>query len=139
VIDAKMDWQGDKALTFVKKLSWDGIRRAAHYFWERLQDALNVPNSGVRTKGRDGKQRTIYPSPSKPGEPPRVRTAFLRKNTIEEFDEKNMVARIGVTSNAKYGLWLELGTIRMKARPFLLATLNKFMSQIRTLASSGEA
>lgn len=137
MIQTKLHWNGNEAHKFVVSAGWDGIRRAAHRYWEVLVQVLNVPNSGVRTKGRSGKSHTVYPNPSRPGEPPHKRTGFLQRNVKEEFDAPNLTARVGVTVNARYGLFLELGTKRMAARPWLLATLRNCWGQLTALARSG--
>ena len=38
--------------------------------------------------------------------------------------------RVGLVANAIYGLFLDLGTIKMEARPWLLATLQRFHEPI---------
>ncbi len=76
---------------------------------------------------------TAYPSPSKPGEPPRKRTGWLARNVTYEVDGKNGVARVGLTANARYGIYLELGTSRMAARPWLLVTARKLAPQLEAI------
>jgi hypothetical protein len=107
MISAKLQWRGDEALAF---------------FWQACVQTLNVSNPRP------------YDTPSKPGEPPRKRTGWLQRNVLYELDEKTLSGRVGITRNARYGLYLELGTRRMAARPWLLATLQKVEKQLNAIA-----
>jgi hypothetical protein len=131
-------WNGNGAMDAIRALVWEGIRRATLFYWDRLQSELNVPNTGERRKrvvntsqGKIGSTYTVYPNPSKPGEPPRKRTGNLQRNVMYELDEASLKSRVGITPNAIYGLFLELGTIYMLARPWLMATLRKYRQQIQ--------
>ena len=114
MIQANINWFGDEAEKAVLRAGWEGVRRAAHYFWERLRDVLNKSNPGQQVRGggrgKGGKSFTVYPSPSKPGEPPRLRSGYLRSNVLEQYDEAAMEAVVGLGANARYGLVLELGS-----------------------------
>ena len=107
------------------------VLRAAVYYHTKVLEALNKPNSGVTVKG---KRR--YLSPSLPGEPPRKRTGWLQRNVLYEVNQKAGTVRVGVTQNAKYGLYLELGTRRMQARPWLLSTLRQLLPVLQVLMRS---
>ncbi len=56
---------------------------------------------------------------SKPGQPPRRQTGFLHDNI--EVQKKNLTLQVRVP---QYGIWLETGTGRMAARPYILKTIN---------------
>ena len=138
MIQSRLTWNGDDCQRQVIEASWEGLVYATNYYLDRLRDALNVSNPGVRMKRKRGKgSYTIYPTPSKPGEPPRARTGYLKKNVMAEYDESILTTRVGVSVSAIYGLFLELGTKFVAARPWLLATLEKFLPQIRELAVGG--
>ena len=109
----------------VWEAGWEGIRRATVYFWTLLQTAIGVSNPRP------------YLTPSLPGEPPRKRTGFLQANVLFELDKAGLKSRTGVSTNARYGLFLELGTKRgLLPRPWLLATLEKFFPEIKAQAES---
>lgn len=112
-----------------------GLIRAAVYYWTRCKTAVSVPNSGV--PGPSG--RTVYPDPSKPGEPPRLRTGFGRDNIVWESNDSQSDprVRVGSTKNGIYMIYLELGTRRIAPRPWLVATLLKFKQAIGQLAVTG--
>ena len=57
--------------------------------------------------------------PSKPGEPPRKRTGTLQKSVAHAIrvEPDAVVARVGTA--VRYGYYLEFGTRKMAARPWL--------------------
>ena len=139
MITTRLEWEGDQRAGEVELITRAMIQRATVFLWTKIVEALNVPNTGVRKKHRSKKTKsgraasyTVYPHPSKPGEAPRKRTGWLQRNLKWEVDEEG-VGRVGVVANAKYGLYLELGTSRMKPRPFLLATLQAHFSAVQAL------
>lgn len=134
MIKVTYSWNGQAEEEAVLKAGWEKIRRAAHYFWDRVHDELNVPNTG-KSVGKKGHRHTVYPNPSKPGEPPRKRTGWLQRHVLEQYDQNKLEAIVGLATAAIYGLFLELGTRRMRARPWLLATLKKYWGQMQAIAS----
>lgn len=103
----------------------EGLAQATQYYHSQLKIVVNKPNTGTRVKGRNGKQRTIYNNSSKPGEAPHKRTGFGQRGIVREIDRKSLIARVGVTANAIYMYFLELGTKHIARRPWLMATLKK--------------
>ena len=77
--------------------------------------------------------------PSAPGEPPHVDTGFLKSSIL--------AGRMGATNaevsvGAEYGIFLEYGTTKMAARPFLLPAVRRHEAEFveackRMLASLG--
>ena len=57
--------------------------------------------------------------PSAPGEPPHVDTGTLRKSIFSEVHGDEII----VGSTAKHSVYLEVGTSRMAARPFMKKSL----------------
>lgn len=131
----RLTWNGEQIQITLIARAWEGIARATVYLHTELQKALSVPNTGVSVRGKGRKSRTIYPHPSRPGEPPRLRTGWLRSHVVYELDRQALRSRVGLARNALYGLYLELGTRRMAARPWLLATLDAHLATLRTLAA----
>lgn len=117
---ASMD---DGILTRLREAHVRGLLRAVAHLHSRILQVLNVPNTGTRVRRSRGRgSYTAYLNPSKPGEPPRKRTGWLQRNVVYDVDKQRLSARVGLTVNAKYGIYLELGTSRMHPRPWLLAT-----------------
>jgi HK97 gp10 family phage protein len=141
MIECKMTWEGDKALVALKGVAWERLQRIAVFFWQAVVLALNVSNPRVPKKrtrntsgGPKGSVYATYPTPSLPDEPPRKRTGWLQRNVLYELDKEKMEAKAGITVNALYGAFLELGTRKMAARPFLKSTLEKTMPQLKAIA-----
>lgn len=75
-----------------------------------------------------------YTTPSALGDPPRKRTGWLQRHVLFEFGPGGLSARVGVAMSARYGLYLELGTRKMKPRPWLVSTLKAEMPRLKQLA-----
>jgi len=73
--------------------------------------------------GRTYRRRGVTHVASAPGAAPAVDTGRLRASITYELgqDGRGLVARIG--TNVKYAAYLELGTRRMRPRPFLRPAL----------------
>ena len=122
MMKARLTWN-DPAGVQVVALAWDRLKAAVVTYHTLLLATLNVANPRP------------YTTPSRPGEPPRKRTGWLQSHTLYEFDEETHTGRVGVARNALYGIFLELGTRLMKARPWLLATLKKNFDKIAAIAA----
>ena len=101
--------------------------------------AANLTRAAIALKGdikrslRIGNKRGV--TPSAPGEPPRRRTGRLSGSIAHEVDRQQLVARVG--TNVLYGKFLELGTVKMAARPFIRPSLARMRSTIgRILAEN---
>lgn len=140
---AVLTWRGDKFNQQLRSATTVGLQRATVFYHQHCRMAVSKPNSGQRvkvrrkTKGGNKRSRTIYPNPSKPGEPPRLRTGFGQRHILVEFDKSVPAGRVGIAQNAIYMFYLEVGTRRIRRRPWLLATLMKFQEQIGRLAATG--
>jgi len=71
--------------------------------------------------------------PSKPGEPPkRVEGSLLKSIATEvEVKGKRIIGRVG--TNISYAPFLELGTTRIRQRPFLRPALKRSKSAIKKI------
>ena len=129
----------------IQESSFNAIARAAKYLQVQLRLVLNGANPLVRVKLKGGPNkgrrigRYLPQNSSKPGEPPRKRTGFLQKSVEVELDKERMTARVGIGENAIYGLFLELGTVRMRPRPWLKVTVTKLLPELKALLASEES
>ncbi len=127
----------------LERMTANGLSAGTQYYHTQLKLAVSVSNPGQkvkvkrRRKGGNKRTRTIYPSPSKPGEPPRTRTTFGRSQIKREIDRKNLAARVGITEAGIYMAYLDLGTKHIARRPFFMSTLTKHKSIIARLFTSG--
>ena len=147
----KLKWRGAELERRLKKATADGIVRAGTFYHSKCREAVSKPNTGVRrrykdqsnesksereSKGRNKTSYTIYPNPSRPGEPPRLRTGFGQRNIVVNHDRQKITTRVGVTKNGIYMIFLELGTQRVARRPWLVKTLRDNQRIIGRLATS---
>ncbi len=77
-------------------------------------------------------------SPSKPGSPPGVRTGVLRMSwqpTVEGVSRgtKSVTLSPTIRSNVKYAPYLEYGTSRMAARPYMDKIKEKALPRIAAI------
>lgn len=140
---SQLKWNGKQFEAMLKKATSDGLKRAGVFYHSKCQQAVSRPNTGRSVKikrrvpGGNKRTRTIYPNPSKPGEPPRLRTGFGRKNIVINHDPKGRYVRVGIAANAMYMFYLEVGTRSIARRPWLLRTLMDNQQVIGALAASG--
>lgn len=142
-----MKFHGKQFNQVFEKATATGLLRAGTFYHGAVKRAVSVPNSGVRvrrkrdtSRGAKGSTFTIYPRPSKPGEPPRLRTGFGRQNIVLQFSgwkTGDPWVRVGVTRNALYMFFLEVGTRFIARRPWMLSTLMRYREQIGNLALRG--
>ena len=92
---------------------------------------------GVKS-GRVYKRRSIVHQASAPGEPPASDTGFLVSNITKTAVEKSGTElSISVESKAPYSKFLEFGTRKMSARPFLQPALEKNRNKIKGKFAKG--
>lgn len=93
---------------------------------------VSTAGTGKQRDEKTGRyKRTYGTAPSAPGDAPHKQTGRLRASITWEFAGK--IARVG--TNVLYGRWLELGTKKMAARPWLRRSLNACVAFIRTRLS----
>ena len=83
----------------------------------------DTPKTGITYKR--GKKFHIA---SSPGNPPAIDTGELARSII--FDVRDMEVEVGAAGGAPYALFLEEGTKKMKARPFLGPAVEKHHKEI---------
>jgi len=139
----KLKVRDKEFINALRNATGDGIARATTYCHGQAKRLVNKPNPGRRvkvkrqTKGGNKASRTVYDSPSQPGEPPRKRTGFGQQNIIMQVDRKKMVGRYGIRKNAKYMFWLEVGTRTIQARPWMVRALTDNVRKVAAFLKSG--
>lgn len=103
---------------------------------EAMQKAiLEIHAEAIRSiqDNKDGKPQIRY-SPkrivnvSKPGDPPNTDTGHLVKGIGFRFEKGGLIGKVG--TNVRYGAWLEFGTMKMAARPWLRPAVEKVTEKI---------
>jgi len=92
----------------------------------------------VRRLERNRQQRLIrrYVSGGSAGTYPYLRRGWLRANIQMEMDRSILTARVG--TNVLYGRYLEFGTRKMAARPWLSLALRDFGPQLRAILAEDD-
>lgn len=122
-----LNWNGDAAEAYIRKRALMALHRACMEITRRAKQLISVSGTGSmlssgavvpKVKGGPRNAKTVYGAfPSAPGEPPHKQTGFLRESVTYETDEDSLTGRVG--TNVEYGKFLELGTSKMKPRPWL--------------------
>jgi len=115
-------WHGEAFKGLTREQLGDNLERAAITLKGIVKQSLRIGN-----KHGD--------SPSRPGEPPRRRTGRLSGSIAHEVDRDRLRARVG--TNLVYAKFLELGTCRMAARPFLRPALENTRDRLAELLVRG--
>lgn len=113
-------WDGDRARALVLAEAARRLKAAAIAVSNQAKVLISIAGTGGGGRNAKGQFKRVYGSnPSAPGEPPHKQTGHLRRGVT--YEVVGLVARVG--TNIKYGLYLELGTRFMKARPWLKRAL----------------
>lgn len=110
-------WNGDELKRAVNKATEANLHRAAITLKNEVKKAISEPS----------------PPASAPGEEPHKDTGRLRASIAHEVDGKT--ARVG--TNVTYGKFLELGTKKMAARPFLRPTYERMKGTLKRILKGG--
>lgn len=136
-------WNGDRIARKVRAEEKRRIARASLVVNRRAKELLSVSGVGGQIKGgyavQGGRGKRIYNAfPSRPGEPPHKQRGTLRANVSTELGDRGGVpfGRIGPGSLTPYGKFLELGTSRMKPRPWLVRAFRESYAQIRAILTA---
>jgi len=102
-------------------------KNAALYAQAKIQDTLSGQRSGTtRRVSKTGEPHTA----SAPGEPPAVLSGDLRAS-ITTAPSPTSKSLYYVGSDKEYAPHLELGTKKMKSRPFFVSTIESVLREIR--------
>ncbi len=124
-----------------KKKKKKGLfEKVADFFRNKKDEKKRVPRK--RNKPIGEKKKKIH-MPSAPGEPPALDTGTLRASIfakVETFQDEvigkvgpdidKILIRAEAGTDVEYGYYLELGTSKMAARPYLRPGLAKSAGQI---------
>lgn len=116
---AALSWKGGDARAALVAGTRNGVAAGAIIVQAEVKKTLS-------RKGTGRKYPTLRYQSSKPGHPPAVQTGHLRRSIQVDLsrlrDPNRPTAAIG--TNVKYGRWLEFGTRKMPAHPFMLQTIH---------------
>jgi len=101
---SNVSWRGEEFKKLLKATTVKKLERAAYELQNAIKESISEPSNHGTT-------------PSAAGEPPHKDLGRLRASISHEIDIANMKARVG--TNVIYAKFLELGSRRMAARPFI--------------------
>lgn len=128
----KVKWDGDAFKAKIEKQMRRRLETCANIGLKDAVRSLNIDGTGKVTEKVKGRKQTrlVYgANPSKPGEPPHKQYGTLIESVA--YEVLSRVARIG--TSLKYGRYLELGTSRMAARPWLRPMLSRNIDKFRAI------
>jgi HK97 gp10 family phage protein len=103
------------------------------YVRTKVGISARVVMAGGQGRGNRRRAAAKRYQPSAPGEPPRKRTGTLQKSIAHEVERQPgaVLARVG--TKVDYGRFLEFGTRRMKARPYLRPALTEYLPKFHSI------
>lgn len=117
-------WDDSKLRAEANKQAMGLVMRACIVLEADIKRSFGNAGS-FTTKGgrkRAATRQERHANRSKPSEPPHVDTGTLRRSITHEVEQRNIATgRVG--TNVVYAKWLEFGTSKMAARPFLRPAL----------------
>ncbi len=121
---ATINWHGPAVQAQIRAELGRRIDAACIAVENHAKELISTEGTGA------GAGRLSYgASPSAPGDPPHVQTGRLRGSIAHERD--GLVGRVG--TNVIYGRFLELGTGRMAARPWLRRALGEMSAVVSAI------
>jgi HK97 gp10 family phage protein len=129
------DWRGDEFLRAMEKQLADNLEKAAVYFKGQVKDKINRSEPYTRYVGDHGIYYTGQ-DPSAPGEEPKKITGTLQRSITHRMSEDRRHAFVG--SNIDYAAYLEMGTSKMAARPYLRSTLIEESDVLVSIVTTGK-
>ena len=124
--------------TFISQANPNGYKNYSKQMEKKVKEVIGVAGNLVRntaiTSIQSGaKSGVMYGKhqASAPGQAPATDTGFLQSNIVLNINASGLVAN--VESRASYSKFLEFGTVKMKARPFMFPALEENKPKIRRL------
>jgi hypothetical protein len=114
----------------LRKEMGNRLERAAILLQDKLKQAVSVAPGEIKRYGKKGVYFKGVPA-SNPGDPPHKVTGSLRASIAYDMGADRQSVKIG-TSEA-VGAYLETGTTKMAARPWLRPTLASCWSAIQKI------
>lgn len=116
-----------------KELS-QNIEKACIFLKDQIKTLIGTDQERMRSNGEKG---VYYKglNPSQPGQPPHKLVGFLQRSIAHEMAQDKSTGFVG--TNLDYGLYLEMGTSKMAARPWLRSSLAKHSTTIANIINTG--
>ena len=116
------------------------LKSIAHEQQRRMNKAAHT----LAIEVKQSFQKATLHKPSEPGETPAIQTGTLRRSIIADIlkDGGEYIGLVGPMATVggkslKYAYWLEFGTPRMRARPYLRPAVEKLKREIYNILARG--
>ncbi len=120
------NWHGDEISKKIEDTMVNRLDLAGFTLMNEARDLVS------RNQARAGKgARKVGLDPSTPGTPPKRVTGTLHRSIFWALDRQAVKGRVGTP--LKYGLFLELGTVRMAARPWMITAVRNKREAIKRI------
>lgn len=114
-----LKWYGPKVIAKVEGKTEGVLDRGSIMIINKIKELMRKTKTGIN---RSGKNRRFKTRSSASGEAPAVQTGLLRAS-IHWLKPRPFMRLIG--TNLAYGYFLEVGTSKMAARPYLRPAFKK--------------
>jgi len=152
--DTKIAWFGQQVFTAATKENIKAMKKATYVIERYIVKNFTIPGTGREYKRGKGKKAKHHKA-SMAGQPPSVDTGILRASIDSFVDETNVVfgkneieGKVGpdidkienglsakgrAGTDVEYGYYLETGTKKMAARPYLVPALRACQKKIKKI------
>jgi hypothetical protein len=115
-----IEWRGEQVLRGIESRMAEQLDAAAEHLRQHVVNTLGSPDRDTRNASR-------------PGDYPRSDEGTLQEHVLT--DRVEPLTR-HVYTDLEYGLWLEIGTRRMRPRPFLSLALREEATNITQILTT---
>ena len=129
---ATVTWTPEEFVADAREAVAAGLTAGAMELASEMRRNMGSEGGGVIGKGGKSGKRNIYAA-APPGHFPGIRTGQLRRSIMHtDATAKDLTASAGSASGKqdRYGLWLEYGTSKMAARPWILRSFNRAKDKV---------
>lgn len=103
------------------------VRESVFLIHKTAVELIQENNDGdIGVRYTNGNKRFVVVS--RPGDPPNTDRGRLVQSIKFDFKDGGLVGRVG--TNLRYGAFLEFGTLKMAARPWLSTAINMTKDQV---------
>jgi len=119
--ECSLIWRGDAAMRRISAVGHDRLVALGEDIVSEIKEFISQKGTGKFYK----KSRTVWYQASAPGEPPTVKTGELKISIGYAVVKEGNTIYLLVGTTEDYGIYLEVGTKFMEARPWLKTILVK--------------
>jgi HK97 gp10 family phage protein len=147
---ANIRWYGNRVFTLATEANVKAMHTAAMEVEKDVKTHFTLEGSGMTVRGewKPGASRKKTKSNKRhmaaaPGKPPAIDVGILRTSIMSEVEQhglsidgrvgpdvEHIASKAPVGTNVEYGYFLELGTSKMRPRPFLRPAIRRTRKRV---------